>query len=63
MTTIYPARLEQADGPLGEGGERRTDVQALKLRELAEARADVADCAIARRQALLRHRDLRTRLR
>jgi hypothetical protein len=34
MTTIYPVRLEQADGPHGEGGERMTEVQALKMKNL-----------------------------
>ena len=54
MTTIYPVRLEQADGPHGEGGERMTEVQALKLRELAEALGESFDAALTRRQAALR---------
>jgi hypothetical protein len=63
MTTIYPLRLEQADGPHGEGGERMTQVQALKLRELAEALGESFDAALTRRQAAMRIRDLRTKLR
>lgn len=59
MTTVYPARLEQADGPHGEGGERMTEAQVLKLKDRADANAGSFDAALTRRQAPARLRDLR----
>jgi hypothetical protein len=40
-----------------------TEVQALKMRELAEALGESFDAALTRRQAASRIRDLRTKLR
>ena len=34
MSTIFPASMEIAGGPGGDRGERMTEVQAVKLREL-----------------------------
>lgn len=63
MLTNYPARIELADRPNGEGGERMTEVQAVKLRELSEALGEPFDSVLTRRQAGARLRDLQRKLR
>jgi hypothetical protein len=63
MLTNYPARIELADRQHGEGGERMTEVQAVKLRELSEALGEPFDSVLTRRQAAARIRDLQRKLR
>ena len=63
MSTIFPASREIAGGPGGDRGERMTEVQAVKLRELSEELGEPFDSVLTRRQAAARIRELEAKLR
>jgi hypothetical protein len=62
MPTIIPPSL-LSPKPQGRGEGRMTDVQAVKLRELAQQLGEPFDAALTRRQAAARIRELEKKLR